>query len=84
MVLRSAQTAFSGPEGGSFLQSKSNTMRPVLEKLMKAHFTKLSSDDRETLSSFLQRGDGVDGVLGVLEGLKDDPRAISVARFCDC
>ena len=39
---------------------------------MKDHLTKLSIDDRETLNSFLQRGDGVDGVLGVLEGLKDD------------
>ena len=61
----------STPEAGSFLQAKSSA-RPVLQQLMKNHFTKLSGEDRETLNSFLQRGDGVDGVMGVLEGLKDD------------
>ena len=39
---------------------------------MKDHFAKLSREDREILKSFLQRGDGFDGVKGVLDGLVDD------------
>jgi len=70
--VQSAETALANPEGGAFLQSKSSVARPVLQGLMKNHFGKLSSDDRETIQAFLQRGDGVDGVMGVLHGLKDD------------
>ncbi|CAE7827908.1 unnamed protein product [Symbiodinium sp. CCMP2592] len=70
--VKSAQSAISSPEAGAFLQSKSGVVRPVLQQLMKDHFAKLSRDDRETLKSFLQRGDGFDGVKGVLDGLVDD------------
>eukprot|EP00437_Effrenium_voratum_P013876 CAMPEP_0181450792 /NCGR_PEP_ID=MMETSP1110-20121109/28357_1 /TAXON_ID=174948 /ORGANISM="Symbiodinium sp., Strain CCMP421" /LENGTH=656 /DNA_ID=CAMNT_0023575021 /DNA_START=38 /DNA_END=2008 /DNA_ORIENTATION=+ len=70
--VKSAQSAISSPEAGAFLQSKSGVVRPVLQQLMKDHSAKLSREDRETLNSFLQRGDGFDGVKGVLDGLVDD------------
>jgi len=67
-----AKAAFTNEEGAAFLQARGSSAKPLLQQLMARHTDKLSSDDRETLQSFLQRGDGVDGVVGVLTGLKDD------------
>ncbi|CAE7329144.1 unnamed protein product [Symbiodinium microadriaticum] len=70
--VRKAKAAFTNEEGAAFLQARGSSAKPLLQQLMARHTDKLSSDDRETLQSFLQRGDGVDGVVGVLTGLKDD------------
>jgi len=67
----SAQTTLGNAEGTAFLQSREGAGKP-LRAILAKHSEKLSQEDRETFEAFLQRGDGVDGVMGVLTGLKDD------------
>ncbi|CAJ1397256.1 unnamed protein product [Effrenium voratum] len=70
--VESAQTALSGAEAGAFLQSKGQAARPLLQQVLAKHQERMSREDVEGFQAFLQRGDGVDSVLGVLAGLKDD------------
>ncbi|CAK9038735.1 unnamed protein product [Durusdinium trenchii] len=67
----SAITAMAVAGEGAFLQSKETAARPLRE-ILGRHAAKLNMEDRQAVESFLQRGDGVDTVKGVLEGLKDD------------
>lgn len=66
-----AQTALSPAEGTAFLQSREGAAKPLLT-ILAQHSQKMSAEDKDTFEAFLQRGDGVDGVMGVLTGLKDD------------
>lgn len=66
-----AQTALSPAEGTAFLQSREGAAKP-LRTILAQHSQKMSAEDKDTFEAFLQRGDGVDGVMGVLTGLKDD------------
>eukprot|EP00913_Durusdinium_trenchii_P011772 g11058.t1 len=66
----SAITAMAVAGEGAFLQSKETAARPLRE-ILGRHAAKLNMEDRQAVESFLQRGDGVDTVKGVLEGLKD-------------
>lgn len=58
-------------EGTAFLQSREGAAKP-LQTILAKHSQKMSAEDKDTFEAFLQRGDGVDGVMGVLTGLKDD------------
>lgn len=69
--VNTAQTALSPAEGTAFLQSREGAAKP-LQTILAKHSQKMSAEDKDTFEAFLQRGDGVDGVMGVLTGLKDD------------
>eukprot|EP00435_Cladocopium_sp_Y103_P027154 s179_g6.t1 len=69
--VNTAQTALSPAEGTAFLQSREGAAKP-LRTILAKHSEKMSAQDKDTFEAFLQRGDGVDGVMGVLTGLKDD------------
>eukprot|EP00931_Biecheleriopsis_adriatica_P021603 TRINITY_DN14086_c0_g1_i1.p1 TRINITY_DN14086_c0_g1~~TRINITY_DN14086_c0_g1_i1.p1 ORF type:complete len:663 (-),score=212.62 TRINITY_DN14086_c0_g1_i1:22-2010(-) len=59
----------------AFLQAnKFNAVKPMLAAILDKHSDRISSNDHELVLDFLQseRGNGVETVLGVLNGLKDD------------